>query len=168
MYMWSDKERFEKLLRSVQKWMEFQSNTNLLIDEDVAKRAYSISDKYSAEILEQFGVQTKDTRDFLQRWIQLALFCGYLSGWKHSSNSTEQLDVLAKEYATDLTKKTFDNLLADPVSPLVMGLKPNLIRLLQACHESALYAGFRQGLEDSYYTASKRQNPFDIKEIFSE
>jgi hypothetical protein len=167
MYMWSDKKRFEKLLRSVQKWMEFQNNPNSSINEDVVKRAYSISEKYSAEIVESFGVQTNDTKDFLQRWIQLTLFSGYLSGWDHPNGPAEQLDSIAKEFAADLAKKTFDNLLSDPISPLVMGLSPDLLQLLRACHESGLYAGFRQGLEDSYQSTPKTFDPFDTEKIFS-
>lgn len=183
MWMWEDKERFNKLIKSVQKWLEFQSSEDLVIDQEVVEQAYLKTKAHSYEIIEQLDISDEGTAGFLQSWVELAMFAGYLVGWKDSDKLIEEkpistggqalqsedfyitahIEEQAKKYALEATDTVFQRLFAEPVSPLITGLDERFIRLLKVVHEASLYAGFLSGVEDAFLDKVERFDPFGLK-----
>jgi len=159
--MWTQLEQLKKLLHSVQKWMEL-STSKLQIDNLTTERAYQLATTSSATIVKEFDLEDADTKAFLQSWIEVGFFCGFLAGSQIKNISD---DYLPKVFAADLTKKTFDKLLEEPVSPLVLGLDESLIRILRLAHESSLYAGFVSGFNDT--GSGETFDPFNTEKLFS-
>jgi hypothetical protein len=184
MQIWDDKERFNKLLRSVQKWLEFQSSDDLAIDEEVVKQAYKKTQEHSYEIIEKFDIKDDGTAGFLQSWVELCMFAGYLVGWKDSGKLIEDnpapaggqpilrsgdfyittyIDEQAKKYALEASSEIFNRMFSEPLSPLVLGLEDRFVRLIKVIHESSLYAGFLSGVEDAFLAKTARFDPFSLK-----
>ena len=187
-WMWNDKERLHKFIKAMQKWMEFQSADENSITEEIAGRAFTRAKENSYEIIEKFDIPDEGTAGFMQSWVELGLFAGYLTGWKDSDKVieenpfptggkfllqsgdffiTKRIDAAAKKYALEATDETFTKLFSEPVSPLVQGLSDKFTRLLKVCHESSLYAGFLSGVEDAYALRVREADPFDINSIMS-
>lgn len=187
-WMWDDSERLSKFMKSVQKWMEYKCNTDNDLTEDVVEQAFRKAQGNSYEIIEKFDIQDEGTAGFLQSWVELGIFAGYLTGWKDSNKVieenpfptggqfllrpedffiTERINEAAKKYALEVTDETFERLFSEPVSPLVQGLDQKFVRLLKACHESSLYAGFLSGVEDAFLIRARKKDPFDLEEVFS-
>jgi hypothetical protein len=180
--MWDDTQRLSKLIKAVQKWLEFQNSNDLPVDEEIVKQAYTKTKTHSYEIIESFDIPNDGTAGFLQSWAELCMFAGYFVGWKDSEKLiadnpvpaggqslrsgdfyiTELIEEKAKKYASEAAQLIFEKLLTEPVSPLVMGLDEKFIKLLQVIHESALYAGFLSGVEDSFLVKSDRFDPFNL------
>jgi hypothetical protein len=183
MWMWEDKERFNKLIKSVQKWLEFQSSNDLTIDQEVVEQAYTKTKAHSYEIIEKFDISDNGTAGFLQSWVELCMFAGYLVGWKDSDKLIEDnpipaggwtwksgdfyitahIDEQAKNYALKATDAMFSRLLTEPISPLVLGLDEAFVRLLKVVHESSLYAGFLSGVEDAFLVKFDKFDPFGLE-----
>jgi hypothetical protein len=159
--MWSQTEQLKKLLHSVQKWMEL-SLSKLNIDDTTAERGYELAIVSAAKILKEFDLDDIETLAFLQTWIRVGFFCGFLAGSQIKAITD---DYLPKTFAADLTKKTFDKLLEEPVSPLVLGLDESLIRILRLAHESSLYAGFVSGSNDT--GSDETFDPSSPEKLFS-
>lgn len=186
-WIWSERERLEKLLKSVHKWIEFHTE-EVNIDPEVVTRAFDKSKDHAYEIISTLDIADESTAGFFQSWVELGLIAGYLTGWKDADkvlgddqastggafdlpssefHITQHINEMAKKYALQVTKETFDRLLADPVSPLVKGLKTDVVTLLRVCHESSLFAGFLSGVEDAFEHRIKAQDPFDLKDVMS-
>jgi hypothetical protein len=184
-WMWTEDERLHKFLKVAQKWMEFQTDGNA-ISEDVANRAFKKAQGYSFEIISTFGIKDDGTSGFLQSWVELGLFAGYLVGWKDADKVlgnlptngsllapskdfylTREIDSAAKMYALEATDEIFKKLFSEPISPLVKGLDEKFVRLLKVCHESSLYAGFLSGVEDAFKERIHKVDPFDMNALMS-
>lgn len=180
MYMWSEEERLVKFMKSVKKWLEFQESDIVDIDEKRVERAFEKGKGHSYEIIQKFEITDQRTAGFLQSWVELGLFAGYLTGWKNSDQLllesinrssedfyiTQQISEAAHKYASDVTNTTFDRLVMNK-SPLIAGLRTETVNLLVACHESALYAGFLSGLEDAFNEKLEKFTPRDIQQIMT-
>jgi hypothetical protein len=181
--MWEDKERFSKLIKSVQKWLEFQSSNDLTVSPEVVEQAYTKTKAHSYEIIEKFDISDTGTAGFLQSWVELCMFAGYLVGWKDSDKLIEDnpipaggqalrsgdfyltvhIDKQAKNYAQEATDEIFLRLASNPVSPLILGLDEKFLELLRIVHEASLYAGFLSGVEDAFLVKVERFDPFGLK-----
>jgi hypothetical protein len=163
-------EPLKKLIHVVQKWMEAYTS-KLNIDDSLVEKAHLQSTNTSPKILKEFDPVSEEMGGFIQTWIEVGFFCGYLAGsqsggYLTGSESTNlKDDWLAKEFARSLTMTTFDKLTEEPVSPLVMGIDVKLLRLLRHIHESSLYAGFLSGSSDT--SAGDTFDPYDLDKIFS-
>lgn len=159
--MWDNKESLKKLIHVVQKWMEVYTS-KLNINETLIDKGHLRTVATSPKILQQFNPLDEETAGFIQTWIEVGFFCGYLAG---SQVYNLKNDWLAKEFANSLTMTTFDKLTEEPVSPLVLGLDVKLLRLLRHIHESSLYAGFLSGSSDA--SEQEAFDPYDLDKIFS-
>lgn len=165
--MWNQREDLKKLIHIVQKWMEtivqnWMGDRKLNIDDSLVEKAHLKSINVSPKILKRFDPVSEELAGFIQTWIEICFFCGYLAG----SQSTEfKNDWLAKKFARTLTTIAFDKLTEEPVSPLVKGIDVKLLRLLKYVHESSLYAGFLSGSSDA--CEQDTFDPYDLDRIFS-
>jgi hypothetical protein len=159
--MWNQQEDLKKLIHVVQKWLEVPTR-KLNLDVNTVTRAQTQAVNISPKILQQFNPLDEETAGFIQSWVEMGFFCGYLAG---SQVYNLKNDWLAKEFAHSLTMTTFDKLTEEPVSPLVAGLDVELLRLLRHIHESSLYAGFLSGSSDA--GGQEAFDPYDLDKIFS-
>jgi len=177
MWMWSDIEKLHKLIKSVQKWLEFQSKA-----EDIPEKALEIgfvrATKNAIKIVKELGLEGDETRAFIQSWVEIGIFAGFIAGWRNSkqiltngglptlaavlddSYVINQADFYAKKFASETAEGLFSKLLDPPVSPLLDGLEEKQIELLKISHESSLYAGFLDGVEQSYRSKDKTNSLF--------
>ena len=184
--LWDDKERLNKFMKSVQKWMEYHSSHDVDIPEEIVTQAFEQGRDEAFTIIQTFDIKDDGTAGFLQSWVELGLFAGFLTGWKEQLRIaltggatgvpfdiqgefclTRGVDKIARSYALELTDVLFAHLFQEPVSPLVVGLDDRFIQLLHTCYEASLYSGFLNGLNSAFAQKVKRFDPFDLKSVLS-
>ena len=143
-----DQDTARRLVTSIQKRIEHESNLQLQAWDagDVTDEAFTFCQKTAEGVVETIGMQDPQTKTFLMSWSSVGLFAGFISGWL-AGQSFGNLDAKhnASLFAQQSTKQAFGQLTQEPVSPLVVGLPLELIKLLQDCHEASLYSGWISG-----------------------
>lgn len=178
--LWSDTERLNKLMKAVQKWTEFHSAHDADIPAEIVQKAFEQGKDNAYAIIQEFDITNEETAGYLQSWVELGLFAGFLVGWKAfpslekltfamaDFHLTKGIEDRARTFALELTDNIFTKLFEKPVSLLVDGVDEKLIRLLKVCYESSLYAGFLSGVEAAFNESGiKKFDPFDTKKILS-
>lgn len=168
MWMWSEQEKYAKLLKIAQKWMEFGTNAEEL-DEVVLEAAFKKAQKTAQRIVEKLEIKTPETNGFIGAWVELGLFVGYIAGWKDAANVVTQRPLSvslypinfdaytrvdwaapwAADFAFSATEDVFTRILTPPVSPLLEGFSSKEIDTLRETYERSLFVGFLLGLEDA-------------------
>jgi hypothetical protein len=172
--MWNlnDAEREGRLLKTVQKWLEYKTTEHEDIDENATVLAHERALKSSQEIVARLGIKGPKESAYLLSWIEISYFAGFLAGWRDFKNlsptkprdfGSAGLEAFTKESwaiepAHDYARKTADDLfgqlLAPPVSPLVSEFSSTEIDFIKQTVERSLFAGYLDGLEQAFSTKS--------------
>jgi hypothetical protein len=182
MWMWTEQEKYLKLLKIAQKWMEFDTDTN--IDDKVLDDAFRKSQTTAKSITDKLEFKTPETTGFIGAWVELGLFVGYIAGWKDSSEILAKkplsaalypasLDAYTKvdwatpyamKYAFTATEDVFTKITAPPVSPVIQGFSSKEIDTLRETYERSLFVGYLLGVESA---ESKEKCAFEDLELIS-
>jgi hypothetical protein len=169
--MWNQtvEERKQRLLKVVQKWLEFRAVEHEELDEDVVQIGYSKALENSEKITSRLGLLDLNEKAYITAWVEVSYLAGFIAGWRDYRNLKAirpknvawvmDLDGFTREdwaapyankYAFDATKDIFDHLLAPPVSPLVSNLEKSQLDFLRETTERSLFTGFLGGLEQAF------------------
>jgi hypothetical protein len=166
MWMWTEQEKYQRLLKISQKWMEFGTQVEDL-DEGVFNAAFKRAQQASQGVLDKLEIEVPETEGFIKSWIELGIFVGFIAGWKDSKNVlrfmpakaiTLPTDIAyttvdwavpwAARYAFTATEEVFTKITTPPVSPLIQGFSRQEVDMLRETYERSLSVGYLLGLEN--------------------
>jgi len=175
MWMWNKDEKYNKLIKAAQKWLEFNFPDDSTVLPETTDFAYKYSQKFTKKILDTLKIDGGYTEKFMESWIQVGLFSGFISGWiaahRRGRNTTVTLqddgstpefdlpeDLFSDAFLLESYGKTFSRTLSSKLfsfleekpSPLIMGLNRRELQFLKFSLESSLFSGFMAGADQAF------------------
>jgi hypothetical protein len=177
MWIWTNSEKYVKLLKVVQKWLSLASDVEIndTVTSQTTDIAYERMQSVSEKIVKELHIEDTNSEAFIMSWIQVGFFCGFLVGWKSAYDVVipdiedqgidfdtdlntyafaNQIEPYARDYAEQTSTNIFEKLLTPPVSPLLVGLEESNIEFLKITTENSIFAGYTDGFELAHKTNS--------------
>lgn len=149
----TDSEKMEMVVKVAQKWLEKVVGNTSDLDKIILEVAFLKATEFSNAIIQELYFEQREESDLIKAWVEIGIFAGFITGWK-SGNS------LPRGVAADLNRSmkqansvayhiadvVFEQLVAEPKSPLISALHESQLAFLKSALERSLFTGHLEGI----------------------